>query len=139
MPQAMKHSGAEMEKIKILLVDDEEELVNTLSERIEMRGFEAVVAFNGEEALRVLETNVPDVVILDLRMPGLDGMQVLERMKKTHSDIEVIILTGHGSHKDETEAVNLGAFSYLQKPVQIDVLIENIIKANLKRRNRIRR
>jgi DNA-binding NtrC family response regulator len=135
----MMHSGAEMEKIKILLVDDEEELVNTLSERIEMRGFEAVVAFNGEEALRVLETNVPDVVILDLRMPGLDGMQVLERMKKTHSDIEVIILTGHGSHKDETEAVNLGAFSYLQKPVQIDVLIENIIKANLKRRNRIRR
>ena len=119
-----------MEKIKVLLVDDEVEFVTTLSERIRMRGLDAAIAFNGEAALRDLQKNVPDVMVLDLKMPGLNGREVLVRVKKTLPAIQVIILTGHGSEKDRNEALNSGAFNYLQKPVGIDTLIETIRKAH---------
>lgn len=118
-----------MEKIKVLLVDDEVEFVETLSERILMRGLEAEIAFNGEAALQMLQTNVPDVMVLDLKMPGLNGREVLVRVKKTYPAIQVIILTGHGSEKDRNETLNSGAFDYLQKPVGIDTLIQTIRKA----------
>jgi len=114
------------EKIKILLVDDEKEFVNTLSERIHMRELGAEIALNGEEALKIVDNEVPDVMVLDLRMPGIDGMEVLRRVKKTYPDVQVIILTGHGSDKDEEEAIRLGAFDYLQKPVEIDTLVQKI-------------
>ncbi|MFO7860868.1 MAG: response regulator [Desulfosalsimonas sp.] len=115
--------------IRILLVDDEEEFVTTLSERMEMRGFDASVAFDGQKAMETLKTRVPDVMVLDLRMPGLDGMEVLERVKKTNPEAQVIILTGHGSYKDEEQARRLGAFDYLQKPVGVDTLVQSIQKA----------
>ena len=117
------------DKIKILLVDDEKEFVQTLSERIQMRELGADIAFNGEEALEIIENEVPDVMILDLRMPGIDGMEVLRRVKKSYPGVQVIILTGHGSDKDEHEARQLGAFDYLQKPVELDTLIKKIRKA----------
>ncbi len=116
-------------KIKILLVDDEREFVNTLSERIRMRELGADIAFDGEQALELVSNEIPDVMVLDLRMPGIDGMEVLRRVKKEYPDVQVIILTGHGSEKDEQEARRLGAFDYLQKPVDIDTLVGKIRKA----------
>lgn len=117
------------DKIKILLVDDEHEFVNTLSERIQMRELGADVALNGEQALEFVSNEVPDVMVLDLRMPGIDGMEVLRRVKKQYPNVQVIILTGHGTDKDEEEARRLGAFDYLQKPVEVDTLVSKIRKA----------
>jgi DNA-binding response OmpR family regulator len=120
----------EMKKIKVMLVDDEEEFVTTLSERIQMRDFSSSVALTGEQALQFVDDQVPDVMILDLKMPGIDGMEVLRRVKKAYPKVQVIILTGHGSDKDRKEALSLGAFGYLQKPVQIDELVKHIINAH---------
>ncbi|MBS0013271.1 MAG: response regulator [Desulfobacterales bacterium] len=120
--------------IRILLVDDEEEFVTTLSERMEMRGFDASVAFDGQKAMESLKTRIPDVMVLDLRMPGIDGMEVLERVKKQNPEIQVIILTGHGSDQDAEQAWRLGAFDYLQKPVGVDALVESIRKAYQQKR-----
>ncbi|MBS3754500.1 MAG: response regulator [Desulfobacterales bacterium] len=122
-------SDKEKDKIKILLVDDEQEFVNTLSERIQMREIGANVALNGEQALEFVDNEVPDVMVLDLRMPGIDGIEVLRRVKKQYPNVQVIILTGHGSEKDEEEARRLGAFDYLQKPVEVDTLVTRIRKA----------
>ncbi len=107
---------------KILLVDDEKEFVHTLSERLLTRDLEASVVYNGEEALEFVEKDQPDVMVLDLMMPGIDGIEVLRQVKSKHPNVEVIILTGHGSEREEKLAWDLGAFAYLQKPVDIDVL-----------------
>ncbi len=118
-----------MKEIKILLVDDEEEFVKSLAERIKLRELGTDVAKNGEQALRMVQDEVPDVMVLDLKMPGIDGLEVLRRVKKAYPSVEVIILTGHGSEKDEKAARRLGAFDYLQKPVEIDSLVKNIKRA----------
>ena len=118
-----------MDKLKVLLVDDEEEFVKALADRIKMRDLGADVALNGEQALRIVDDEVPDVMVLDLRMPGIDGMEVLRRVKKAYPKVEVIILTGHGSEADEREARKLGAFDYLQKPTSIDVLVQKLKEA----------
>jgi DNA-binding response OmpR family regulator len=118
-----------MEKIKILLVDDEKEFVETLSERIRMREHDSDVALDGEQALKKMDDDLPDVVVLDLKMPGMDGMEVLRRIRKAYPKVQVIMLTGHGSEKDEEEARKLGAFEYLQKPVEIDTLMKKVKKA----------
>jgi DNA-binding NtrC family response regulator len=123
-----------MSKIKVLLVDDEEAYVKTLAERMEMRDVGSRVALSGEEALQMLEDESPDVMVLDLRMPGIDGMEVLRRVKKMYPQLEVIIMTGHGSDKDEAEARRLGAFDYLQKPVDINELMEVVRRAGRERR-----
>ena len=115
--------------LKVLFVDDEEDFVKTMAERMEMRELGGEVAFSGQQALQMLEDDVPDVMVLDLRMPGIDGMEVLRRVKKTFPQIEVIIMTGHGSDKDEEEARRLGAFEYLRKPVDIDDLMETVRNA----------
>ena len=115
--------------IKVLLVDDEEDYVKTMAERMEMRDQGSDVALNGEEALSMLQEDVPDVMVLDLRMPGIGGMEVLEKVKKNFPAVEVIILTGHGSDKEEVEARRLGAFDYLKKPVDIAELMEVIRQA----------
>jgi DNA-binding response OmpR family regulator len=118
-----------MEKIKILLVDDEQEFVETLSERIKMREHDSEVALDGEQALKKMQDDIPDVVVLDLKMPGIDGMEVLRRIRKAYPKVQVIMLTGHGSEKDEEEARKLGVFEYLEKPVEIDKLMKKIKKA----------
>lgn len=115
-----------MRKIKVLLVDDEEDYVKTMAERMEMRDVGSRVALSGEEALRMVEDETPDVMVLDLRMPGIDGMEVLERVKKDHPHVQVIILTGHGSEKEEKEARRLGAFKYLQKPADTSEILKAI-------------
>ena len=110
-------------KFRVLLVDDEREFVLTLAERMQLRGFDPEVAFSGEQALEKLARNIPDVMVLDLKMPGIDGLEVLRRVKKSHPRVQVIILTGHGSERDEAAARRLGAFDHLQKPVDLNDLL----------------
>ncbi|MBW2367850.1 MAG: response regulator [Deltaproteobacteria bacterium] len=117
---------------RVLLVDDEREFVQTLSERLILRDVGSAVAFDGESALHIINEDEPDVMILDLKMPGIDGIEVLRRVKATRPNIEVIILTGHGSDADRDICMNLGAFAYLLKPVDIDLLSETLKKANEK-------
>lgn len=122
-----------MKKIKLLLVDDEENFVRTLAERLQIRDLGSKVALSGEEALDFLEKDTPDVIVLDLRMPGIDGMEVLRRVKRSQKPIQVIILTGHGTDKDKEEAMRIGAFEYHKKPVDIDALVFSIKNAYRKK------
>ncbi len=111
---------------KVLLVDDEKEFVHTLSERLQTRDMNSSVVYDGEEALDFIANDEPEVMVLDLKMPGIDGIEVLRRVKRDYPNIEVIILTGHGSDKEEQIAMDLGAFAYLQKPVDINVLAQTM-------------
>jgi DNA-binding response OmpR family regulator len=115
-----------MKDIKILLVDDEVDFVSSISDLLDLRDLRSYTALSGEEALLFVGENIPDIIVLDLRMPGLDGMDVLRRVKQHYPAIQVIILTGHGNDLDEAEARELGAFDYLTKPVDIEVLAERI-------------
>ena len=114
---------------KVLLVDDEREYVLTLSERLMARNVGPYAVFNGQEALDLIDDDQPDVMVLDLKMPGIDGIAVLKQTKKNNPNIEVIILTGHGSEADKRTCLNLGAFAYLQKPTDIDKLSSTINEA----------
>lgn len=118
-----------MEKIKILLVDDEEKFVKTLSERIRLRDQQSEVALDGEQALKRVDENSPDVMVLDLKMPGMDGLEVLRRVKENFPEVQVIMLTGKGTDEDEKEARRLGAFEYLRKPIEIESLMKHIRRA----------
>lgn len=115
---------------KVLLVDDEREFVQTLSERLEMRDVGSHVVYDGESALDMVGKDEPEVMILDLKMPGIDGIEVLRRVKAENPDIQVIILTGHGSEEDRKVCMDLGAFAYLHKPVDIEVLSRTLREAN---------
>jgi len=119
---------------KVLLVDDEREFVQTLSERLGMRDIGSAAAFDGESALALVREDEPEVMLLDLRMPGIDGMEVLRRVKTEHPEIEVVVLTGHGTDEDRKRCMESGAFAYLEKPVDIDVLSDTIRRANEKMR-----
>ena len=122
--------------LRVLLVDDESEFVQTLSERLAIRNFVAEVACDGKSALESIDLEEPDVMILDLKMPGMDGMEVLRQVKEQNPGIEVIILTGHGSESDRLSCLDLGAFAYLQKPVDIELLSETVKKANNRTREK---
>lgn len=118
-----------MKKFKILLVDDEQEFVTTLAERLELRGYEVTAAESGEEALAVLETDPPQVVVLDLKMPGLSGLDVLKRIKSQFHSLPVLLLTGYGSTKDGMQGMQYGAYDYLLKPLNIEELMSKINEA----------
>ncbi len=115
--------------LRILLVDDEKDFVQTLSERLKMRQFASEVVYNGQEALDFTDQEETEVMVLDLKMPGIDGFEVLRKIKQTKPGIEVIILTGHGSEKDKNVCMDLGAFAYLQKPADIDQLTDTMKRA----------
>lgn len=121
---------------KVLLVDDEREFVQTLSERLQMRDFSSAAVFDGEEALSIIDEDEPEVMVLDLKMPGVDGLEVLRRVKRDHPDVEVIVLTGHGSKEIEERCLEMGAFAYLEKPVDIDTLTYTMQEAYRKVRQR---
>ncbi len=114
---------------KVLLVDDEKEYVETLSERLVTRNVGSYAVFDGQEALEFIDGDQPDVMVLDLKMPGINGIEVLKQTKKSNPNIEVIILTGHGSEADRETCMNLGAFAYLQKPADIEKLSSTIAEA----------
>jgi len=115
-----------METIKVLLVDDEKDFVVTLSDRIKKRNFESDFALSGERAIELVHNQVPDVLVLDLKMSGMDGFEVLRHVKQTNPDTQVIILTGYGTLEDRLKALSLGAFELLDKPVTINELIRTI-------------
>jgi two-component system response regulator CpxR len=114
---------------KVLLVDDEQEFVHALSERLQSRSIQSAIAYDGEQALAMVANDEPEVIVLDLKMPGIDGLEVLRRVKQTNPATEVIILTGHGSAAEEVIAADLGAFAYLRKPVDIDQLTRTMKEA----------
>lgn len=118
-----------MEKLKVLLVDDEEEFVSTLSERLQLRNITTLVATDGEEALQIIDTDKPPVVVLDVLMPGMGGLDVLRQIKRSYPRIQVIILTGRGSTKEGIKGMRLGAFDYLMKPVKIEMLMQKMNEA----------
>ncbi len=115
--------------IKVLLVDDEEDFVNTLAQRLKMRDLNVSCVYDGEQGLSRVKQEEPDVLVLDLKMPGLQGMDVLHEVRKTNPNMQVIILTGHGTEKDEEEARSLGGFDFLRKPADIDLLMIKIKEA----------
>lgn len=111
---------------KVLLVDDEREFVQTLSERLISRNVGSYAVYDGEQALTFLDDDKPDVMVLDLKMPGIDGIEVLRKTKEANPNIEIIILTGHGTEDDRKTCMDLGAFAYLQKPADIEKLSSTI-------------
>ena len=116
-------------KIRVLLVDDEEEFVETLAQRLEVREFDVTTALNGADALERLEHEEVDLVILDLQMPGVDGIAVLRKIKELKPLIEVIMLTGHATVETAIEGMKLGAFDFLIKPTETEELVEKINRA----------
>jgi DNA-binding response OmpR family regulator len=113
----------------ILLVDDEEEFVHTLCERLDLRGIACRVALDGESGLRMMQENRPDVVVLDMFMPGLKGLEVLKLIRQHHPAVQVILLTGQGATKDGMDGMKLGAFDYMIKPLSIEDLTVKIGEA----------
>lgn len=113
-----------MDGMRVLFVDDEDELVSAVVERLALRGIPAVGATSGVEALQRLDTEPFDVAVLDVKMPGLGGLDVVRRINERHPGLKVVLMTGHGSVEDSETGRSLGAVAYLQKPVDLDTLIE---------------
>ncbi len=119
-----------MAQMKLLLVDDEKEFVTTLAERLELRGMAVRTAGDGETALPMVSDDPPDLVVLDLMMPGIGGLETLKRIKSEHPDMPVILLTGRGSTKEGIEGMRQGAFDYMMKPIDINQLLSKIEEAS---------
>ncbi len=118
-----------MAKPNVLVIDDEEDFLETIVKRLLRRGIDATGADSGQEALRILQEQSFDVVILDVRMPGMDGIETLRELKKTTPLTEVIMLTGHGSIESGIQGMQLGAFDYVIKPADFEELIEKVNRA----------
>ena len=106
---------------KILLIDDEEDILRVLSISLRADGYDVMTAGSGEEGLDIYEKEVPDIVLTDIKMPGMDGIEVLSRIKEQERDSEVIIITGHGDIDNAIEALKYGASDFINKPVYRDV------------------
>jgi len=119
--------------IRLLLVDDEPVLLDSLKKLFKKKGLAAMTANCGVRCLEVLESNPMDVVVLDIRMPGMDGHEILEKIKERHPNTEIIFLTGHGSTVDGVAGIKAGAFDYLTKPVEFDHLHRKILQAHEKK------
>jgi DNA-binding response OmpR family regulator len=124
---------AEQLKAKVLLVDDEEDFLTTLAERLETRGLKVTTVTRGEDAVTTAEKQAFDLIVLDLSMPGIDGIETLKQIKAKQPDAEIIMLSGQGSIKTSIEAMKHGADDFLQKPVDIAELLEKISEAKDKR------
>jgi DNA-binding NtrC family response regulator len=115
--------------VKILIVDDEKDFVEMFSLRLTRQGEKVSVAYSGQEALDLLEKTKIDVVILDIRMPGMDGIETLKKIKSSYPLVEVIMLTGHGSTETAVEGMKEGAFDYLMKPADFEDISEKVANA----------
>lgn len=124
----------EKEKINLLIIDDEERFLHTTKKLLEKKGIHTMTAVSGTAGFDILSTQPVDVVLLDVKMPGMSGTGVLKKIKKTHPDIEVIMLTGHATVKSAVDGVKKGVFDYLMKPCDIDELTEKIEAAYAKRK-----
>lgn len=117
------------DRIQLMIVDDEVVFVESTRKRLEIRGFDVKTATSGAEALEKAGNERVDIALLDLKMPGMSGEETLEALKKAHPNMEIIILTGHGSVDSAVSTVRTGAFSYLQKPCRLEKLLESITEA----------
>jgi DNA-binding response OmpR family regulator len=122
-----------MDALRVLIVDDEDELVSALEERLTLRGFDAKGVSTGAEALAYLVDGPCDVVLLDVKMPGLGGLEVMKRIKEKQPSPQVILLTGHSSAQDAEKGMTLGAFDYLMKPIKIEELVRVLRAAGARR------
>jgi len=122
-----------MAKAKVLLVDDEEDFTATLSERMQDRGLDVDVSSSGPEAIERVQEKGYDAVILDLAMPGMDGIETMKRLLAENPDLQVILLTGRGTVRSGVEAMASGAMEFLEKPADIDLLLEKIGRAQANR------
>ncbi len=118
---------------KVLLVDDEVDFLDTLSERMRTRGMEVATSSTGVDALQKVDKEAYDVIILDLMMPGVDGLEALKILKAKRPELQVILLTGHATVEKGIEAMKLGAMDFLEKPADINMLTEKIKKAQAKK------
>jgi DNA-binding NtrC family response regulator len=115
--------------VKILIVDDEKDFVEMFSLRLTRQGEKVSIAYSGQDALDLLEKTPIDVVILDIRMPGMDGIETLKKIKASHPLVEVILLTGHGSTETAVEGMKEGAFDYLMKPADFEDISKKLANA----------
>jgi len=122
-----------MDAFKVLFVDDEIDFLETLMKRMKKRGVDVMGVGSGDEALKLLDESRPDVVVLDVKMPGMDGIQTLRELKKRYPLIEVIMLTGHANVEVAIQGMELGAFDYLMKPMDMDELLYKIQDAYKKK------
>lgn len=122
-----------MSSDKVLLVDDEVEFVETLAERMKARGLSVDYTHSGDDAIKKVAKKSYDAIVLDLAMPGMDGMETLKHLIEHHPDLQVILLTGQGTIATAVEATKLGAKDFLEKPTEINQLIEKIRSARAKR------
>jgi DNA-binding response OmpR family regulator len=122
-----------MVKMKIMLVDDEERFLKTTQKMITKKGYDAITATSGEECLKKLEEELVHVVILDVKMPGMDGVETLKHIKQKFPIVEIIMLTGHATAESAVEGLKLGATDYLTKPANIEDLIAKAEEAFKKR------
>ena len=117
----------------VLLVDDEEKFLEVLSERLKLRGVEVDSVTSGEEAIDKVGEHNFDAIVLDLAMPGIDGIETLRKLREKNPQVQIIMLTGHASVQSSIEAMKLGAEDYLEKPVDLNVLLEKIGEAKHKK------
>lgn len=118
---------------KVLLVDDEKEFVEGLAERMELRGMNVNTCTNPQDALEMVNSDSYDAIILDLQMPGVDGIEVLKHIKESKPEMQVILLSGHATVEKGIEAMKLGAMDFVEKPADINVLIDKIKKAQARK------
>ncbi|MBW1808493.1 MAG: response regulator [Deltaproteobacteria bacterium] len=118
---------------KILLVDDEAEFVEALAKRMKARGMQVEVASDGQTALDIAGSTNFTAIVLDLKMPGMDGIETLKRLKQINPDLQIILLTGHGSIREGVDAIKLGAIDFLEKPADFHELMEKIEQAKAKK------
>jgi two-component system OmpR family response regulator len=125
----MTEGGEGMEKFKMLVVDDEQDFLETILKRLKARKIEVTGVESGYKALEFLDNHDVDVTILDVKMPGMDGIETLREIKKKKPLVEVIMLTGHASVESGIQGMQLGAFDYVMKPVALDELLEKVRQA----------
>jgi DNA-binding NtrC family response regulator len=123
----------EKNKINLLIVDDEEQFLSSISKSLELRDFDVIAVNRGEKAIEAARKNPIDIALVDLKMPGINGEETLKALKAEHPWMEVIILTGHGTIDSAAECIRSGAYSYLQKPCDLDQILEGLKNAYKKK------
>lgn len=118
---------------KVMLVDDEEDFLKILADRLEMRGLKVTAATRGEEAIDLADKQNFDAIVIDLAMPGMDGLETLKRIKENHPDAEIIMISGQGTVKKGVEAMKLGAEDFLEKPIDMKELLTKLDEMKTKR------
>ncbi len=122
-----------LEHINLLIVDDEKDFLTSISRSLALRGMQVHCAARGDAAIEIARSNPIDIALVDLKMPGMNGQQTLEALKKEHPSMEIVILTGHGTIDSAAACTRSGAYAYLQKPCEFEKLMDTLVQAYKKR------